>query len=94
MVQSEISLSLGENQMTASSHTVIKHSITIKGHRTSVSLEEIFWIALGQIAEQNHVSVSRLIARIDADRGDANLSSALRVYVLENVMRRLRLRTH
>jgi len=65
--------------------TIVKHSLAIAGHRTSVSLEEAFWEALKTIAVQRGVSISSLVAEIDSDRGEANLSSALRVYVLKAV---------
>jgi len=61
---------------------VRKHSLVIAGHRTSVSLESMFWDALKQIAVGEGVSLAALVARVDAERGAANLSSALRVYVL------------
>ena len=66
----------------------VKRSVVIKGHKTSVSLEPPFWSALKQIADQKAVSLAALIAEIDAARGPepgANLSSALRVFVLEAV---------
>jgi predicted DNA-binding ribbon-helix-helix protein len=62
---------------------VAKHSLVISGHRTSVSLERAFWDALGEIAEVDGMSRAALVARVDAGRGEANLSSALRVFVLE-----------
>lgn len=62
---------------------VIKRSLSIAGHRTSVSLEEIFWSELRAIAEQRAMSVAALVAEIDAARAEANLSSALRVFVLQ-----------
>ncbi len=62
---------------------VIKRSLSIAGHRTSVSLEEIFWTELRAIAEKRGLSVAALVAEIDAQRGQANLSSALRVFVLQ-----------
>jgi predicted DNA-binding ribbon-helix-helix protein len=62
-----------------------KHSLVIAGHRTSISLERAFWEALQAIARQRHVSIASLIASVDAERGDANLSSALRVFVLSAV---------
>ena len=62
---------------------VIKRSIVIAGHRTSVSLEDAFWRTLKEIAAQNGVSLAALVATVDAKRGDANLSSALRVFTLE-----------
>jgi predicted DNA-binding ribbon-helix-helix protein len=66
---------------------VVKHSIVIAGHRTSVSLEEPFWRALKEIATQDGVSLAALVARVDEGRGEANLSSALRVFVLERASR-------
>lgn len=62
---------------------VVKRSIVISGHRTSVSLEDAFWRALKDIAAQNELSLAALVAKVDASRGDANLSSALRVFALE-----------
>lgn len=59
-----------------------KHSITIRGHRTSVSLEKPFWDALREKAARDGRSVSALIAVVD-DANDGNLSSALRLHVLE-----------
>ncbi|KAF2989588.1 hypothetical protein MJC1_03356 [Methylocystis sp. MJC1] len=69
-----------------SSIRVVKHSIVIAGHRTSVSLEDAFWRALKDIATKDGVSLAGLVARVDAERGEANLSSALRVFVLERAM--------
>ncbi|MCX7898887.1 MAG: ribbon-helix-helix domain-containing protein [Methylocystis sp.] len=66
---------------------VVKHSIIIAGHRTSVSLEDAFWRALKDIAAAEGVSLAALVARVDAGRGEANLSSALRVFVLERALR-------
>ncbi|KQV38511.1 MULTISPECIES: ribbon-helix-helix domain-containing protein [unclassified Rhizobium] len=61
-----------------------KHSATLHGHRTSFSLEEPFWQELKQIAEKRDMSLARLIAEIDDARAPgSNLSSALRVHVLE-----------
>jgi predicted DNA-binding ribbon-helix-helix protein len=62
---------------------VVKHSLVIAGHRTSVSIEDAFWRRLRRIAAERALSVNALAALIDASRGDANLSSALRVFVLE-----------
>jgi predicted DNA-binding ribbon-helix-helix protein len=59
-----------------------KRSIVIATHKTSVSLEDEFWNCLRQIANQRHETLSNLIASIDADRQHANLSSAIRLYVL------------
>lgn len=61
-----------------------KHSATLHGHRTSFSLEEPFWEELNRIAAVREISLARLIAEIDDSRTDgSNLSSALRVHVLE-----------
>lgn len=65
---------------------VVKRSIVIAGHRTSVSLEDAFWRALKEIAAAEGGSLAALVARVDTARGEANLSSALRVFVLERVM--------
>jgi predicted DNA-binding ribbon-helix-helix protein len=64
---------------------IIKRSVAIAGHRTSISLEEPFWDILRQIAERETISVQRLIGRIDAERGDQNLSSAIRVFVVNRL---------
>jgi predicted DNA-binding ribbon-helix-helix protein len=64
---------------------VVKRSVAIAGHRTSVSLEGPFWDALKEIAEAREESVQRLIGEIDAGRGEQNLSSAIRVFVLAAV---------
>lgn len=62
-----------------------KRSFTIKGHRTSISLEAPFWEALRQAAEEQRTSLAQLVAAIDAGRGEAGLSSAVRVWVLDYV---------
>ncbi|MGB0694568.1 MAG: ribbon-helix-helix domain-containing protein [Rhodospirillaceae bacterium] len=59
----------------------MKRSITIAGHRTSVSLEDAFWDALHAIAQHQRRPLTDLVAEIDAGR-EGNLSSALRLYVL------------
>jgi predicted DNA-binding ribbon-helix-helix protein len=61
---------------------VIKRSIVIAGHRTSVSVEDAFWEGLKEIAKQRREGLAQLVASIDADRQHDNLSSAIRVYVL------------
>lgn len=62
--------------------TIIKHSVSIAGHRTSISLEALFWDRLQVIAAARDRSVAALVCEVDAERGAANLSSALRVFVL------------
>ncbi len=60
---------------------IVKRSVSIAGHRTSISLEEPFWEGLREIAARESLSVQALIGRIDAERGEQNLSSAIRVFV-------------
>jgi predicted DNA-binding ribbon-helix-helix protein len=73
--------------MSKESTRVVKRSLVVAGHRTSVSLEEAFWRRLKGIAAELGLSVNALAARVDAARGEANLSSALRVFVLDLVLR-------
>lgn len=62
-----------------------KHSLTLKGHRTSVSLEDEFWDAFREIATQKRLPINVLAAQIDADRGmEAGLASAIRIFVLQH----------
>ncbi len=67
----------------ADAEVMHKHSVVLSGHRTSVSLESIFWNALREIAETRGQSVNRLVESIDSGR-TTNLSSAIRVYVLQS----------
>jgi predicted DNA-binding ribbon-helix-helix protein len=60
-----------------------KHSLVIAGHSTSISLESAFWDALREQARERGLSAAALVAEIDATRGEANLSSALRVHILQ-----------
>ncbi|MDX5383101.1 MAG: ribbon-helix-helix domain-containing protein [Rhodobacterales bacterium] len=62
-----------------------KHSLTLRGHRTSVTLEPAFWQAFRQIAEEKSIAINELAAQIDATREpDTGLASAIRVYVLNH----------
>lgn len=63
--------------------SIVKHSIVIDGHKTSVSLEDPFWNELKGIANAQGVKLSELIANIDRTRTQSNLSSAIRQFVLE-----------
>jgi predicted DNA-binding ribbon-helix-helix protein len=65
-----------------------KRSITIADHKTSISLENEFWDCLKEIAVERDVSLGALVAAIDANRQRANLSSAIRIFVLGFVERR------
>ena len=63
--------------------TVIKRSVVINGHKTSISVEDQFWAALKEIAADRQLSLSELVAMVDHDRGKVgNLSSALRLFDL------------
>jgi predicted DNA-binding ribbon-helix-helix protein len=62
---------------------VVKRSIVITGHKTSVSLEDAFWSGLKDIAAARNLTLSELVATIDADRRQGNLSSAIRLFVLD-----------
>lgn len=64
-----------------------KRSLTISGHRTSISLEPEFWTVLKAAATVERKSLAALVGEIDRTRGTRNLSSALRVWVLNRLMR-------
>jgi predicted DNA-binding ribbon-helix-helix protein len=64
--------------------TVIKRSVVLAGRKTSVSLEDPFWTALKEIAGGRDSTLSDLVVSIDTDRQHANLSSAIRLFVLEH----------
>jgi predicted DNA-binding ribbon-helix-helix protein len=63
---------------------VVKRSIVIAGHKTSVSLEDAFWKGLKDIAGGRHMTLSDLVATIDTERRHGNLSSAIRLFVLDH----------
>jgi predicted DNA-binding ribbon-helix-helix protein len=63
---------------------VVKRSIVIAGHKTSVSLEDAFWRSLKEIAVGQHTTLSDLVAAIDTGRQHGNLSSAIRLFVLDH----------
>ena len=65
--------------------SISKRSVVIGGHKTSVSLEDAFWSDLKQIAHTEEATLSELIAKIDESRQRGNLSSAIRLYVLEHI---------
>src|SRR5262245_4871863 len=64
--------------------SVVKRSIVIDGHKTSVSLEDPFWNDLKMIARTRSLTLSELVAAINASRDHSNLSSAIRLYVLSS----------
>jgi predicted DNA-binding ribbon-helix-helix protein len=63
---------------------VVKRSIVIAGHKTSVSLEDAFWAGLKEIAAERHITLSDMVAVIDQDRRHGNLSSGIRLFVLDH----------
>jgi predicted DNA-binding ribbon-helix-helix protein len=64
--------------------SIVKRSIVIDGHKTSVSLEDPFWADLKKIAQAKQVTLSKLVTAIDGTREQSNLSSALRLFVLHH----------
>jgi len=62
--------------------SVIKRSVVVSGRKTSVSLEDAFWKALKEIAIARNLTLSDLVGSIDAGRQQANLSSAIRLFIL------------
>jgi predicted DNA-binding ribbon-helix-helix protein len=62
---------------------IVKRSISVGGHKTSVSLEAPFWDGLKEIAELRSLTVSQVVAEIDAHRHQGNLSSTIRLFVLD-----------
>jgi len=62
----------------------LKRSISIAGHRTSVSLEPLFWTALNALAQKRGASIAQIIGEIDGARVDVGLSSAIRQYLMES----------
>ena len=63
---------------------IVKRSISVGGHKTSVSLEAPFWDGLKEIAERRSLTVSQIVAEIDARRNQGNLSSTIRLFVLDD----------
>ncbi|KFI33042.1 arylsulfate sulfotransferase [Haematobacter missouriensis] len=67
----------------------VKHSLTLNGHRTSVSLEDAFWRAFRRYADEDGRAINAVAAEIDAARApDVGLASAIRVWVLERALTR------
>lgn len=68
----------------------VKHSVTLRGHRTSVSLEDAFWAEFRALAAEKDIPINALVAQIDAERGmEMGLASAIRLYVLQALKDRL-----
>lgn len=66
-----------------------KRSLVVRGHKTSVSLEDEFWTVLKLIAGKSGLTISHLVGKIDHEKSNSNLSSALRLYVLDYLMTQL-----
>ena len=67
---------------------IVKRSVSLSGHKTSISLEDAFWNYLREIADSRGVSVSVLVGEIQAQDRQTNLSSAIRLFVLEHACER------
>jgi predicted DNA-binding ribbon-helix-helix protein len=63
--------------------SVVKRSIVLNGHKTSVSLEEAFWSSMKEISAGRGMTLSELVSEIDANRHQGNMSSAIRLFVLD-----------
>lgn len=92
MEPNNVSMGIGsslstKSDVTAMKSKVIKRSIVIAGHKTSVSLEDAFWETLKELAAARDVTLSDMVAEIDATRSQGNLSSAIRLFVLDNIRR-------
>jgi predicted DNA-binding ribbon-helix-helix protein len=71
------------------SSLVVKRSVVIAGHKTSISVEDAFWTGLKNIAREREMTLSHLVAAIDSERNHGNLSSAIRLFVLDHYRRKL-----
>jgi predicted DNA-binding ribbon-helix-helix protein len=67
---------------------VVKRSIVVAGHKTSVSLEEAFWNGMKEISGERNLTLSELVGEIDSQRQQGNLSSAIRLFVLDHFKKR------
>jgi predicted DNA-binding ribbon-helix-helix protein len=78
-----LSVPLSTNWGVGMKSPVVKRSVVLAGHKTSVSLEDAFWMGLKEIAGRRLMTLSDLVSAIDETRQQGNLSSALRLFVLE-----------
>jgi predicted DNA-binding ribbon-helix-helix protein len=81
-------MTIGSDASPPAAGAIVKHSLAIAGHRTSISLERVFWDRLNALAAERGASLAALVAEIDAGRGAANLSSAIRVFILRSALSR------
>ena len=82
-------LAMDQDGTRAVKSLVVKRSIVVARHKTSVSLEDAFWTGLKEIAGGRHLTLSDMIAAIDSERRQGNLSSAIRLFVLDFYRRQL-----
>jgi predicted DNA-binding ribbon-helix-helix protein len=87
--QAKLRKAANQNLKSGFKSRVAKRSIVIRGHKTSVSLEEPFWSEIKQIAERKKVSVTEVVEQIDNERNFANLSGAIRLFVLDDLNSRV-----
>lgn len=66
-------------------YAIKKRSISLNGRKTSITLEDEFWLALKEVARRRGISVRDLLAEVNANRRSSNLSSAVRVYLLRQL---------
>lgn len=66
-------------------YAIKKRSISLNGRKTSITLEDEFWLALNEVARRRGISVRDLLAEVNANRRSSNLSSAVRVYLLRQL---------
>jgi len=76
-------LAMDQTRTRAVKSPVVKRSIVLARHKTSVSLEDAFWTGLKEIADGRHLTLSDMLAAIDSERRQSNLSSAIRLFVLD-----------
>jgi predicted DNA-binding ribbon-helix-helix protein len=74
--------------------SVVKRSVVIDGHKTSVSLEDPFWTELKNIAHARQLTLSDLVSKIEGTRAQSNLSSAIRLFVLHHFQERMDVAKH
>jgi predicted DNA-binding ribbon-helix-helix protein len=78
-------LSSARQELTREPSAIVKRSVVVAGHKTSVTLEDAFWTSLKSIARSRNMSLSEIVGHIDGLRGHGNLSSSIRLFVLECV---------
>ena len=76
---------MGKGSYGGMKSAIIKRSVIIDGHKTSISLEDAFWSDLKEIAHRHQSTLSKLVTQIDETRQQGNLSSAIRLFVLEHI---------